>query len=421
MVERGKPMFDTKVRFLVCSDVHYMDEPTPSRERFAKMIAMGYEIAEKEGGSLDAVCVCGDFTNTGSETQFAAFRDTVRAGLHAETTFIPVLGGHEYLHASPEFKYLHNPLKPEFQIAISGKPHAIERLKEYLDCEPDTHHVIHGFHFIGLSTTRTTSQWYDSFTTEKIEWLNDQLCEAAADTPRKPIFVFRHPHIQGTVYGENGWSCAELNNTLVGFPQVVDFSGHSHAPCSDPRTVHQRDFTCVGTGSLSYMMGNDYGVSDSGRHDWNCNAAQALLVDADDAGNVRIRVWDAVENEFRDDRFLEKVWDPNYFTYDDRRILTTKAPDFAENSEIIAKKSDKKLKIEFAQADGDTVKYAVSLRRADGSVAGRKVIYSRQILSHPPKMLSVEFEDNEDANYVEITPMGYYDLPGKPIAKKIRA
>ena len=40
---------------------------------------------------------------------------------------------------------------------------------------------------------------------------------------------------------------------LKEYPQVITFSGHSHYPLDDPRSIHQKDFTSVGTSSVSYM------------------------------------------------------------------------------------------------------------------------------------------------------------------------
>ena len=49
----------------------------------------------------------------------------------------------------------------------------------------------------------------------------------------------------------------EFAEILKNYPQVVDFSGHSHVPINDPRSIHQKHFTALGTGSLSYFELDD--------------------------------------------------------------------------------------------------------------------------------------------------------------------
>lgn len=97
-------MFQPVVRFLVCSDVHYTDDPTPVREYFEKYVKMGYELAEQDENykAVDALYIVGDFLNTGTEAQFLAFRDSLNKVVREETKVVPVLAGHEFLHAAGE-------------------------------------------------------------------------------------------------------------------------------------------------------------------------------------------------------------------------------------------------------------------------------------------------------------------------------
>ncbi len=43
-----------------------------------------------------------------------------------------------------------------------------------------------------------------------------------------------------------------MNDIFKDYPQVVNFSGHSHYSLLDERSVHQRDYTSVATQSISY-------------------------------------------------------------------------------------------------------------------------------------------------------------------------
>ena len=83
----------------------------------------------------------------------------------------------------------------------------------------------------------------------------EELKKAVADDPTKPIFVMQHEHISGTVYGSldnEGWGMPDFAEILKDYPQVVDFSGHSHYPLNDPRSIWQGEYTALGTGGLYY-------------------------------------------------------------------------------------------------------------------------------------------------------------------------
>src|SRR5699024_10874739 len=107
--------------------------------------------------------------------------------------------------------------------------------------------VVNGYHFIVLGTENfiTAGTFYKS----QINWLAKQLEIAHEDDPQKPIFVFHHQPIKGTIYGSEWGFNLNKNlfyDTLSKYPQVISFSGHTHYPLEDPRIIHQKDFTSIG-------------------------------------------------------------------------------------------------------------------------------------------------------------------------------
>ena len=115
-----------------------------------------------------------------------------------------------------------------------GEEGARQRFAELFDQPADTHRVIKGFHFISVTTTEGCK-----FRQPQLDFAARELAIARDDAPRKPIFFFQHPHLSDTVYGSIGWGQGALMPVLVNYPQIIDFSGHSHAPINDPRNVHQ--------------------------------------------------------------------------------------------------------------------------------------------------------------------------------------
>jgi len=71
----------------------------------------------------------------------------------------------------------------------------------------------------------------------------------------KPFFYFQHPHPRNTVYGPWAWGAdnGQSVRALSPYANAVAFSGHSHAPLTDERSVWRGAFTSVGTASLSYV------------------------------------------------------------------------------------------------------------------------------------------------------------------------
>ncbi|MBQ4321757.1 MAG: metallophosphoesterase [Oscillospiraceae bacterium] len=417
-------MLQPVLRFLVCSDVHYLDEPTYVRERFENFVRLGYDIAGQHESykALDALYVVGDFLDTGTEEQFLAFKASLDKVIREGTKVVPLLGSHEFFHAAGEREgvttRLALVLEPEFQKVIRGEVHAVERLRDILGTEEDTHFVLNGFHFITVSTTRVWSQWYDTYTPEKMDWLMTQLREAAADTPKKPVFLFQHPHIYGTVYGKDGWSKPELCLPLAEFPQIVDFSGHSHAPCTDPRSIYQKDFTCIGTGSISDVAYNEYDAAQGWTKADREACGQGLLVEADGEGNLRLLVLDPVAGVVRKEYRIDRPWDPDAFTYTEDRAKTEATPEFAADADITVTRKDGELSVTFPQAVGDTVQYAVNLRRKDGSVLRRIVTFAKQIYACPPETLTVDFGKTAPGEYtVDVRPSAPFGTRGKAIRK----
>ena len=131
---------------------------------------------------------------------------------------------------------------------------------------------------------------------EKLQWLRDELDKAVADTGDKPVFVCQHPHPTLTVYGSINWSEPKISLVLKDYPQVVDFSGHSHYNASDPRSIHQGKFTAMGAGGITGLEGNVNYID--GNAGTTIPSASYEIVEVDADGNVRIRVFDAFLDMF---------------------------------------------------------------------------------------------------------------------------
>ena len=369
------------LRFAALSDVHYKDEPSVERERMAKAL----QIANRE--HLDALCVVGDFANSGSEAQFKAFKQTLDEGLRSTTKRILSVASHEF---------------------GGGPVGAYAKLRRYFGQAADVHEMINGYHFISLSPSKGTQ-----FDQEKREWAAAQLALAAEDDPRRPIFFFQHPHVTGTVYGSIIWGEDELYPILMNYPQVINFSGHSHAPINDPRSIHQEYFTSLGCGTLSYFENDEfdkyYGTcppAPEGRQ-----AAQMLIVEADAVGRVQITPYDILTDQpFPSAWKIPTPWNPASFQYTNMKRRAAALPPYFP-PEANLRVEGNILTFDQAKARQDYVNdYCVRIRHGDILVK-QIALWSHYYVIPMPATLSVPLDGlTPGKEYeIEITARGFWE------------
>ena len=120
--------------------------------------------------------------------------------------------------------------------------------------EPIWAKEVKGYRFVG-------AQWWSSQGCRgRDEKFNDGIVDWYAAhgkefDPSLPFFHIQHPHPLNTCYGPWAWGrdIGLSTKALSAFPNAIAFSGHSHYPLTDERSVWQGEFTSVGTSSLRYM------------------------------------------------------------------------------------------------------------------------------------------------------------------------
>ena len=398
--------FRPVLRFMVVSDIHYKDERTVERERFETAIRKAYEISRSSETykRLDALYIDGDFADNGSDIQMLAIKETIDNFVNRDETVVRLtMASHEYSQKN------------------GGEDAAKERFARIFNLPYDTHEVINGFHFIGVTTTQGCR-----FKEHQQEFAREELKKAAADDPKKPIFFFQHPHISDTVYGSINWGEDELTAILMNYPQIINFSGHSHAPINDPRSIHQKYFTSLGTGTLSYFELDEfdkiYGTLPPDKE----KAAQMLIVEADADNRVRVYPYDVLtENFFGQTWKIDEPSNPESFIYTDARYKTLETPEFSDGAVFCAKDiTENGVKITFTQAepdkDSDYVNgYEIIIRKNDGTIAKQLSVWSRYYFyDMPSEIEQVVDELDADTEYtVEIYANGFFKNRSKKALK----
>ncbi len=316
--EKGET-FIPVLRFIASSDSHVRMENDKTFERIGSMLEQAYALSDSDPvyQNLDALVMAGDLTNSGTKEEFNKFWTAVSNAKRDETQFLGLVAkNHDGWDMSR--KELRS-----FYTELTGE-------------DPDFHKVINGFHFIALSASDTDGVHYSD---EQLAWLRAQLDTAVADAPDKPIFFTHHEHNRGTVYGSStfdGWGIKYFKKILKDYPQVVDFSGHSHYPLNDPRSIWQGDYTAIGTGAIYY---SEFTIDDIRAYDPpDCeDTATYWIVEVNETGDLHLRGMDILANAQLCEYSIRNPADSANRDYTPKKLkAASKAPVFAADASLQA-------------------------------------------------------------------------------------
>ena len=355
-----KPVsFDKPIlRFAVTSDVH-IREASANMESYARLeqfykTVYAYSDAQTDYNKLDGVFFIGDITNGGTPTQYTYFFDYVNTHTRTGTIARAVIGNHEF-YATGYY-------------TSTSLARAPLKFLEYSGYETiDSHQVIGGYHFIFLGMDLYDKNTNTYFSPTKQQWLIKELNAAVADDPNKPIFVFQHEPPKSTVvgsYGQNG--DVGLKVILEKYPQVIDFSGHSHRPLSNPRSIWQGNFTALSTGSLAYLSTvfpdhksyKDGGITATDKEGgWSTgddsserNGGMYYIVEVDKNHIVRVLIYNIFTESLWGEPYILDSLNPADFKYTDARKKSAETPVFAENAALAVQTAGETATVTIPQA-----------------------------------------------------------------------
>ena len=444
--------FKPVLRFTVVSDAHISAYTTHLKhlQKFEDVYKDSYEYAQsQEYKGFDHVFVVGDGADDCYDLEgksIQKFADAVKeqsAKYNVETHAI--LGNHE-LTSGLEFELDYNKIVN------------IWKQKMHYDAI-DFHIKLGDYHFIMFSP-RDQFWMYDE--DNLAPWLEGEIQKALADDPTKtkPIFVFQHIGIKDTVYKTPASYMKRLknpadpdsevipayviNNVFKKYPQVVDFSGHSHAPITDPRAIYQKEYTAIATGSLCYfnmdLAGNPeyqtsvFSTPNSGGEWWSGidplldgdDGNQFSIYELDKNGAMKMMIRDAYSHQQIGDPYCFRSFgNPSKFKYTEERKNTDPAPKFDYTSETPKELTKSSVRFDLKQA-----KYAQNYRceifkksSNQSKTNELETIYrlSDNWLSSQPATFKVNFGDKENpldpnTNYeIKVTPINSWGKEGVPL------
>lgn len=123
---------------------------------------------------------------------------------------------------------------------------------------------IKGYHFISLGSENanlksgTNPPSAADLSGNQLSWLSRKLKEDYE--PGKPIFVFLHQHLKTSIAGWKGVvQDKELTDILSGYPEVILFTSHTHAPLAKDGVIQTEPFAMVNTGAVAFINESEVG------------------------------------------------------------------------------------------------------------------------------------------------------------------
>ena len=380
-------------RFAVISDIHVGSENSDWK------VPGTMKFMFNQGEPLDALFICGDLTDGGQAYQYDALK-----ALLDDKTLVPanvpvyiLMGNHDNYNDHSAERYLK-----------LGQP-----LHQYID--------IKGYPFITISTRGTSNSGNSNHDEEAYNFLSDKLADAAANYPGKPIFVFTHIPPEGTVYGANDWGNPRINEIMSKYPQVVVFSGHTHFPLGDPRSISQIHYTAINDGTSTYseiLAGELTGTSWPEDYD---TFTEGVIVNVDAKSNVDIERWCTSHNEqILPNWSIPAPHDGSQFLYAGR--TGGEKPAFNADAKVSVAISGDSCTVGFQQAKDDEVVRNYLIEIVDGSkVLTTFSLFSGFYLnSRMPEVLYQVFTGlPEEVNLVaRVTAVDSYEQKSAPIVSE---
>lgn len=377
-------------RFAVMSDIHVGAEDWNSK------IPTAWKNLVENKPALDAIFICGDLTDYGLSTQYDDLSDLLndKTLLPANLPIYILMGNHDNYGDPDGTSYLK-----------LGQP-----LHQFID--------IKGYPFITISTRGTANSGISNHDDEAYNFLSEKLAFANENYPGKPIFVFTHIPPENTVYGSDSWGNSKLYEIMSKYPQVVAFSGHTHFPIGDPRSISQVTFTAINDGSTTYSELAEGEVSDGLWPTGYDLVTEAAVVNLDENHNVIVERWNTADNE----EILPK-WEINAphdgtnFKYKDWK--GGDSPEFSADADIQVREDIESCLVTFKQAKDDEVvqKYRVEIVDQKETISKYEIFSGFFLNSKMPESLSVSFDGLPAGKelYARITAIDSYGNESVPL------
>ena len=291
-------------------------------------VKLAYELFREQ--SPDLIVNVGDIADLYYPTGYVAYRESVEeayAGVPAEKRpkELFVYAGHDVLY-----------YKPGVRVHVESGPEVAANMKRLLKIPNDlfAEGEVNGFPYVVVPQFG----YFAKSSKSDEERFEKMVADAVNKYPGKPVFVFTHVPVRGTVRRGNG--SESKRQMLNRYPQVVCFTGHTHGSLREERTIWQGEFTAVSAGCLQKWGPGLPGFSAPGMPNYG-----ALIADVYE-DRILFHRFDVRDRKEPDPPWcIPWPFDPATAPYRPAvRRVSVPAPNFAGNEEIKIEPDAKKPK-----------------------------------------------------------------------------
>lgn len=364
---------ETEIRFAILSDIHCNLEEGTYNEKLKKSL----KEVKNLYSNIDTYVFLGDISNSGKKEEYIIFKKALEKEEIKEDSYVAIMGNHDYWNGN-------------------NIEYSKELFKSNVSKELNTHKIIKGYHFIGLSTENDSLNGY--FSNETIKYARSIIELSINEDRNKPVFIFTHQPPEDTVYRSDKWGNKDLKEVFNEYPQVVLFSGHSHFLLNDEMSIYQKDYTVINSGSVAYTAideGTEEGLVPCDMR----SESQGLVVTVKN-NIVSIDRIDFKRGEKLKDPIIIDNYNKDNFIYTLDRINSNQLPFFEERATAkVLRRNKKDCEIKFSQArDDDIVKsYKIELYKKNQNDKLREIhCFSKYYLGRDmPKEIEVKINNIE--------------------------
>ena len=369
-----------KARFFIGSDLHI--NRTDAQKKLTNALDAFYAV----DSDPDAVLFVGDITNNGYESEYQTLMDTINdSKLGKAGKVVLSMGNHEYNTGA-------STAMQRFETKTGQKANQVLYYDDNgsaTDTPGDT---------LAATVIKLSAKNYGGDYTDQYEMVKTALETATEANENAAVIVMGHHGIKDTAYVTNEWygdygegTDKDMIALFEQYPQVIHFSGHSHATLEDARSIYQDDgYTAIQDGTVGAYFENESGKVDpdtgaSATRPANSEvSSQALRLDVLDDGTVKIYRMNLSTGDYmyEDEPWTFKPGVASDRPYDSER--ESAAPTFATDATVTASDiAEKTAKVHFpaataASGENDDMihSYKITLTPQDGGSAVTRSVFA---------------------------------------------
>lgn len=320
---------EVAARFFVGSDTH-IGRNADATKKLENALNVFYELDPV----VDGVLLAGDITNNGYVSEYTTLMSTIN-GSELKDKVVLAMGNHEFNSdsANAVSRFESNTQQAAREVLYYNADGLIQDGEEIGDD-------------LVATVVKLSAKNYGGDYTDNYDLVKKALETSDEANSKAPIIVIAHHGVKNTAYVTEEWygfygnGEKDMVSLMAEYPQVIHFSGHSHATLEDARSIHQDlGFTAIQDGTIGAYFENESGKvsptsgSAATRPDDSEIASQALRVDVLDDGTVKIYRMNLTTGEYMYEPWVFNAAKDN-MSYTSDREDASEAPSFGENAAV---------------------------------------------------------------------------------------